>query len=1855
MSNVASTKALVDMVKQDPAIQNLYKVAESMPELRADLRGAAGDIQAGAYTPEVAQLAEAAVGKGIGAGGRKGEAFELASEGTQAAAREAAGLEKAPEVKLGPGERLKEGEGPTVHPGKPRKARTKTEVDQEPEPRYARDEPGKLDAGRKLDAKTRAIREKIRAIDASIRRRDMKMRMLAEENTGPPELFVDREVRLLKEKIADEKAAAVIKARDKADKDAGYVRDPSVEEVQQRFAQEEPYKRTSKWKGAEASADNRKAILQKVIDKGGATDAALSAAGISRAEFNRLQATIRNNVYQNYIKKGREVPAALADLYKLSKDPALSRGRPSVRPGRKPRGPRDPQQRIDSTQRAEIVRSKGKQSEYIRGEQQDIADIKRMGRESTREGDLDGIALTIKTAEKKIAGLKRFQGKFSDNRAISLDNILRGYENLINDMRKREGSIKSQRAKAIGLEKKSQKQQGVRERRWSKQVAKLRETVSNLRDQLRGKAKAEPKKAAKIKKALKEDDYVGFATEEPVGRKPIWEAMGMTEARYKELTALREKRAAAARKGAAKRQKKQPSPAKAAFKARISEARRRTSEAFGSRIKARIEGRGMSDAERALLKKFKGEEVQSRAAALKRGDTKKELTAIGPKKPLWGYNRKDYSESLRALLTREGGLFTGKAAERFDALLRGREKPTEAQLKALAKRAKRQKSRAKKTKTTRPTGSLLSRVKQRVEAALAARTGVLPQVPGRVGPPKTPKPINRAKLTKSLEKLKAKRETRQDIATIVDAQAHVKALRALAKKNAGTQLGNRLKRQAARIQAQIDSAPEAGAAIHAAMAQKPGPSVVELTEGPVSKKGKRRPISKKDKTEVARGSRMKLKPTSKFKEVTAENIGEFSDTVYDPVTRKMRRKTIEEYKKEQSAEYKERMTEEFLEADPMEGELYFEYDRPAGTADVSKTALAPRSPHKQAQKTGRPGGKKAEVGPLDESLVEAIRSKADIRRQAKALGIKMTERQVADAALAAEQLGSHAVLIGEGGSTRSISLKDMVENSSKVWNRDMRPRLGGQQGAAQTSRYGKVLTRVNKLLETPIGKTKTARRRQLKHLQSMLKELDAIAKGEGVGRKITPRGEKPAFLRQRREPPPGYPQEVGQTLAKHSLEGYGITKEGRVHPAVKSRLSLKEVAEASKTKQHFSENLDSFIDGLHRRGVLMKGDATARYRRSAERYFRHIESKRETPRQTAERVLGKDKGGERFASEEPVDPSGSIAHTARTKKGDVWEKAGKEYWRHGLGKRNRDFLDDLHLMANKAGIFKTALSSGDLSNPFRQTLILTASQALTSPRRTISNFKEMAASYSKKYYDRVDAALKSDQWYQDAKKSGVNMIESPKEHEAFGGVDIVANWIHAGQKKPKLDPRRWLAAAGEKVFLGAARSFTHYQNIAMRDAFKDGVQFMKEHGEPITPRSVADLSDLINVFGHRTPIKNKLIRETGNIVFFSPQMIKSNARFFYHTMMDHGLTKGDALRIVKKGGGPDLIKQFRTEKQLQEFLESQDWAKNKFKRLPGEGKYSGATFGFQKFQTKAVRQIARRSVGKTLLFGWGLLGLGISGAVAAGKDWSIETDPHSSDFWKLRVEDTTWDPWGGKQQYFRQIAQMAAGKEKLRSSGREKKVKRVDIAARAARSKLNPAAGLAASIITGVNAEGREVFRTPGGTARGIANAVVMLSMQDLWEVAQNNFNAYGALLMMGSVSGIGIQAGPGYKGSWMTKELRPVEQRVADEIRRRKLEPPRASTRVTLPGRNEAGQRNYYVLDKAEREAFEAEVMPEVYTNLDNFINSPAYQNLSDRDKIRVLQKQIRKQNQRYSASRRLRNELKDKEPRNQYWDEED
>jgi hypothetical protein len=399
------------------------------------------------------------------------------------------------------------------------------------------------------------------------------------------------------------------------------------------------------------------------------------------------------------------------------------------------------------------------------------------------------------------------------------------------------------------------------------------------------------------------------------------------------------------------------------------------------------------------------------------------------------------------------------------------------------------------------------------------------------------------------------------------------------------------------------------------------------------------------------------------------------------------------------------------------------------------------------------------------------------------------------------------------------------------------------------------------------------------------------------------------------------------------------------------------------------------------------------------------------------------------------------------------------------------------------------------------------------------------------------------------------------------------------------------------IVAGSERAYTYYQNAALLDMYKTGKVFLKDVGE-WNEKSAQELAKFSNDAVSRTKIP--LGEGAQNIltgVFFSPQMQASRAKIL------------------------------------------------------------SDPFGFR-YSTK-TGAYARKELGRAVAMGMTLMSAAYNSAQAAGYNATIESDPRSSDFGKVRVGNATIDVWGGYQQMVRAGAQFASGQYKAVSSGRVSKRDRLDTLVQFIRSKLAPGPSLALTLATGKDMIGRESSSVEG-IGRAVSNATAPMSARDLFDLWKEN-PVLAAAAAVPLAMGMNINAGAGRKGSYVdSPSIKEQDQRVGDELRRLKVMPPSLSRRITLTGKNRIGQKYYTTLSGKEWEDFETQAMPEVLDILDAYIKSDTYKALTDIQKTRALAARVRWVNRYKGANVKKRKEAIEKfragklKPSNEWWEEE-
>lgn len=727
--------------------------------------------------------------------------------------------------------------------------------------------------------------------------------------------------------------------------------------------------------------------------------------------------------------------------------------------------------------------------------------------------------------------------------------------------------------------------------------------------------------------------------------------------------------------------------------------------------------------------------------------------------------------------------------------------------------------------------------------------------------------------------------------------------------------------------------------------------------------------------------------------------------------------------------------------------------------------------------------------------------------------------------------------------------------------------------------------------ETLLGKVSFRTRQPGKATSPMFKAL--------LGKGAQPKeiSDAIALLNEQAKPVLGHEPGAPRIRTPEPLKPKATVPTGTV--AKDAVFKIRKMAETAKHPQEFSERLDSFVDALVDRGHLTPGEPAAKFRRKAMNYFQKARAARETPRQTAERVLG---GGERPEIEE-------IEGGRRPK--TIYEEAGEADWKAKPMNERVEVAQKVIKHAEVAsGMVKAGLTGMDVSNPFRQTLFLTGRQMFHHPKQLYGAMKEMFTSYGEARHRENVKELQADPAFSRANDAGIAFSHEVSDHDMYTGADVMAHFLDKGRKFSWKNPVKWAAEIGDKALIGAGRAYTQYQNRIMLDTFKAGESYLRDKGQ-LNAKSVRELVDMINMFGSRSRIKTKSLGRVGNVILFSPQMIKSR------------------LKAFAQAGLP-----FETEQFVGKDL---GWLLS----------------GGKRYETKAVREFGHSTVRSGATLAAGLMALTYGAAVAAGQKPKLETDPRSTDFAKIRIGHTTVNPLGDWQQYIRVGAQLLTEKEKLRGSGRVQKANRAEIVSRMVRGKLSPAAGLFTTLFTGKTGAGREA-QTLAGKGRALKETVTPLMIGDIIDITKENPNALAPLLIAFSAAGIGVQAGTPGKPWIQDYEQSQTDVRVSDEISRLKLEPPRVGTRVPLRGKNALGQPLYYSLKASEREEFENKVMPIISKDLDKIISSERYQKLPENRKRRFLYNIIKRENIRYSVAKKLRKQYAGEKPANAWWDED-
>lgn len=175
------------------------------------------------------------------------------------------------------------------------------------------------------------------------------------------------------------------------------------------------------------------------------------------------------------------------------------------------------------------------------------------------------------------------------------------------------------------------------------------------------------------------------------------------------------------------------------------------------------------------------------------------------------------------------------------------------------------------------------------------------------------------------------------------------------------------------------------------------------------------------------------------------------------------------------------------------------------------------------------------------------------------------------------------------------------------------------------------------------------------------------------------------------------------------------------------------------------------------------------------------------------------------------------------------------------------------------------------------------------------------------------------------------------------------------------------------------------------------------------------------------------------------------------------------------------------------------------------------------YKSDPIMALQAKSLGGFVAQGAAGLAL-LKGAEQAGilPDFSINTDPRSSDFGKGKVGDTRFDFWGGYAPIVRTVARLASG-QTVNSRGQVKDADRGEVIwDQFIRSKVAPIPGLLWDAKTGSNFIGDKVTADESGIESQAKDLLLPLFVQDVLEGFNEN-GIGGALSAAPSFIGVGV------------------------------------------------------------------------------------------------------------------------------------
>jgi len=339
---------------------------------------------------------------------------------------------------------------------------------------------------------------------------------------------------------------------------------------------------------------------------------------------------------------------------------------------------------------------------------------------------------------------------------------------------------------------------------------------------------------------------------------------------------------------------------------------------------------------------------------------------------------------------------------------------------------------------------------------------------------------------------------------------------------------------------------------------------------------------------------------------------------------------------------------------------------------------------------------------------------------------------------------------------------------------------------------------------------------------------------------------------------------------------------------------------------------------------------------------------------------------------------------------------------------------------------RSLMSSVDFSAPFRQGLVLTISHPFIASKAFMEMFKQ---AFSKSKHDRWLNDLKASPMYGLMKDSGLYIADDRSPSLTAREEDFMSN---LAEKIPIIGQTLNFKVGGKNVKIpgtdligGSQRAYSGYLNKLRADIFTQGVDQFYANGNTIgnSPELFKALGSYINTATGRGSLgKFENSSAVLSALFFSPRLLASRFRLLTNPINPY-------------------------------------WWQN---------------------TPKAVRNMYFGDMAKTIGFGASMLAIASLG-FEDDDEVTVNYDPRSPDFGKIKVGDVRYDIWGGLQQFVRNGAQMlnyaaynVIPKENRPSWMKKKPKSAGDVFEQFVRSKLSPVTGFITNAMYGKNVVGRE-------------------------------------------------------------------------------------------------------------------------------------------------------------------------------------